>query len=312
MSLRSPSFLPFSKTNMAKCRSHLPDFTGSASESKVWYKKFNLLATKHKWEDDEKCVQLGLSMTESAGNWFATLSDEVASKWDKLRPAFEKHFLNTEPPLVLESRLQSRVLSPSESTEDYYSSILALGAALNRSNDMLTAAFLNGLPENMKEFIIGTDSHTLDNYMNRARLFVARHPVKTVKFENQFPVEQSSGHNFEELQSAIVGAVTQSFEKMYVTHNRPYRGHSSRPYRGNGRSRTQSPGYRSMSPGRSSSPGRSMYQRSSSAPRGNYRGRFQSRGGRTNSSYQRPSVPYDTCFRCRQQGHWIRDCPLND
>ena len=153
-------------------------------------------------------------MTESAGNWFATLSDQVASKWEKLRPAFEKRFLNTEPPLALESRLQSRVLSPSETIEDYHSSILALGATLNISNNMLTGAFLNGLPENMKEFIIGTDSHTHDNYMNRARLVVACHPTKTVKFESQFPVEQSSGHNFKELQSAIVGAVTQSFEKM--------------------------------------------------------------------------------------------------
>ena len=38
--------------------------------------------------------------------------------------------------------------------------------------------------------VAGTDSHTHDNYMNRARLFVACHPTKRVKFENQSPLNK--------------------------------------------------------------------------------------------------------------------------
>ena len=209
MSLRHPSFVQIPRSKMAgKCRNQLPDYSGNVSESKVWYKKFKLLAKKNKWEDNEKRIQLGLSLTDLAGNWFATLSDEIASDWSKMRPPFEKFFSQYRTTLVLESRLQLCVFSASESIEDYYSSILALGSALERSLDQLTSNFLHGLPDHIKELIIGTDSHILDNYMNRARLFVARHPIKTVKFENSFPVEQTATKNFADLQSAIVSAVT--------------------------------------------------------------------------------------------------------
>ena len=160
--------------NMSQLRLTLADFSGNLSEAKTWYRKFTLLAWKYEWDNAEKCLQLSFHLSDLAGVWFSSLSTD---NWARLKAAFEKQFLNTEPTLVTKSKLQSREFQPhSETIDEYYSSILSVGATLGRNSEQLATNFMNGLPESIKDFVIGTDNHTMENYLSRARLYLARHP----------------------------------------------------------------------------------------------------------------------------------------
>ena len=93
--------------NMSQAlRLTLPDFNGSISDTKAWYRKFSLLATKYWWDNVVKCLHMSFYLADLAGVWFSSLSEDDAKDWTKLKAALEKHFLNTEPTLVTESKLQ--------------------------------------------------------------------------------------------------------------------------------------------------------------------------------------------------------------
>ena len=285
--------------NKAQLRLTLADFSGNLSEAKTWYRKFTLLASKYEWDKAEKCLQLSFHLSDLAGVWFSSLSTD---DWARLKAAFEKQFLNTEPTLVTESKFQSRVFQPhSETIDEYYSSILSLGATLGRNSEQLATNFMNGLPESIKDFVIGTDNHTMENY-SRARLYLARHPsgAKTVRFENRFPTtEVVAGAD-------IVNAIAQGFKQLKV--------HMPSHVRGRGRTR----GYGRAQYGRSNSPyrGCGYYRGAAPSPRG--RG-FSGGRGRGRSSRGRSHTPSPgrvnqndrggACYRFGDPDHWANECP---
>ena len=194
--------------NKAQLRLTLADFSSNLSEAKTWYRKFTLLVSKYEWHNAKKCLQLSFHPSDSVGVWFSSI---YTGDWAKLKAAFEKQFLNTEPTLVTDSKLQSGVFQPHIKTiDEYYSSSLSLGATLGHASEQLATNFMNGLPESIKDFVIGTDNHTMENYLSRARLYLARRPsgAKAVRFENQFPTtEVAAGAD-------IVNAIAQGFKQL--------------------------------------------------------------------------------------------------
>ena len=205
--------------------------------------------------------------------------------------------------MVTESKLQSRVFQPhSETIDEYYSSILSLGATLGHNSEQLATNFMNGLPKSIKDFVIGTDNHTMENYLSQARLYLARHPsgAKTVRFENQFPTtEVAAGAD-------IVNAIAQGFRQLKV--------HMPSHVRGRGWAR----GYGRAQYGRSNSPyrGRGYYRGAAPSPRGRgfSRGRGRGRSSRGRSRTPSPGRVNQNdrggaCYRCGDPDHWANECP---
>ena len=149
---------------------HLSNFSGKASEAKPWYMKFHLLASKYEWDDTEKCFHL----SGNAAVCFSSLPEEDTKACGTLTPAFEQQLFDIEPALGTELRLQSCTLSSLklETVEEYYASILQFGSKLGHQPEQLMTNFLNGLPDAMKYFIIGTDKHTKDNYVTCSHLYL--------------------------------------------------------------------------------------------------------------------------------------------
>ena len=202
------------------------------------------------------------------------------------KAAFEKQFLNTEPTLVTESKLQSRVFQPHRETiNEYHSSTLSLVATLGRASEQLATNFMNGLPKSIKD-----------------RLYLARHPsgAKAVRFENQFPMTKvTAGAN-------TVNAIAQGFKQLKVHMSSRARGHA----RAHGYGRTQ---YGCInSPHR----GRGYYRRAALSPRG--RG-FSGGRGSGRGSCDRSRTPSTgrvnqndrggACYRCGDPYHWANECP---
>ena len=318
---------------------YLGNFTG-LGDAKSFLRRFHLLATKENWSNEEKRVRLAFALTDSAGTWYTSLPDDKIDSFAALENAFIAHYINNRPSIVIESDLLSCKWSPSEKLEDYYTRIIALGAKLGRKPDHLATNFLNGLPESYKDYLLTTDTHTIDNYLDKARLYQARHPNKLVQFEGQstFPIHGQNAVTQNDLQ-ALINTFKDGFEQLSLNRGRDSRSDSrskSPNYR-----RTYSPGYRrSSSPykHRSKSPSYrnqgSNYRRSESPeyrrprprflpntyPRPNVRPSYDSNRGRPNTRVNLPfrsSVRpnYDnnsiTCYLCKNVGHFAKDCNYN-
>ena len=78
----------------------------------------------------------------------------------------------------------------------------------------------------MKNFIIGTDKHTMDNYITHAHLYLARHPLKFVRFENQFPISEFNGapgvapdDHFDKLKEELLDVVSKRMARLSLPQN---------------------------------------------------------------------------------------------
>ena len=74
---------------------------------------------------------------------------------------------------MVEAQLESRrwEREKGESVDGYHSALVELGAKINRNGDDLCTAFLRGIPDACRVFVMGADTHTLDVYLRRAKLW---------------------------------------------------------------------------------------------------------------------------------------------
>ena len=215
-------------------------------------------------------------------------------------------------PHLLRSPNSNLVLSSSETIEEYYASILQLGSKLGCQPDQLTTNFLNGLPDAMKDFIIGTDNHTMHNYVTHARLYLARHPLKSVRFENQFPVSKSNGargvvpdEHFDKLKEELLDVVSKLMDRSSLPRRPRTRGQGSLRGRvGYAHGFSPSGGFRGGFASGCGSTGCGNYG-------GRGRGNFANRQGRTPSPVSKTRCHrYDNnlCYWCGSDQHWARNC----
>ena len=232
---------------------HLGCYNGDPAQAKSFLQRFDLLSAKSQWDDDDKKLQLAFHLSDSAANWLSSLPIESTDTYAHLRTAFEAYYLNCEPLLVTESRLLARRLQAGESLTDYYANILSLGAKLGRKPDQLATQFVNGLPEAFKEYILSTDTHTLDNYLSRAKMYHARHPTRTVQFQGatQFMVPEAhlipdESEKFVMMTRELVNAVENGLAKLKIDTSKETKSHS--PGRNSSPQRDYNPRGRNFSP----------------------------------------------------------------
>jgi hypothetical protein len=299
-----PEAVPPPVNNM---RLKLPSFRGTGDDGAGFLRRLELLADRYNWDEDEKVFQLGFNVCGTAGTWFSTLPEETSGTWETLKVAFNAKYVNSEPNLVLESRLAARRLLSTETVEDYLGEVLFLGSKLERSPGQLGSAFIQGLPVEMQNFCLSTDLHTLDSYSTRAKLFQARRGMGTGSVPQASPMPVAT-ISVDEMKGEIMNHITSSLEKIRVKGNTGNRGRgTNRPGRGAYRSRRDSRDRdrnsgrdqnrdrdrnRSKSPARSKSPGF----------RGNSRDRDSNRS-------RKVRFQEGACFICGEMSHWAADCP---
>lgn len=156
----------------------IPHFDGCADPNE-FIRKFDLMIDQFGWDDDQKLFRFKFYMTKSAGVWVRSLPEAERDTYEHIRTSFENHYIRGESAIVLESQLQSLRLGPNLDIDSYLSQLLDIGSRLNRTPDTLAVSFLNGLPPNMQEFCASSDILTLTNYVNRSKLYKARHPTSS-------------------------------------------------------------------------------------------------------------------------------------
>lgn len=272
-------------------RPQLSEFKGGASDdAKGWLRKFDLLANRYNWTNDDKIFQLSYNLSGAAGTWIASQPAATQQAWPTLRAAFEARFTGSEPALVIQAKLYNRKLLSTETIDDYQSDILSMGNALGRETEQMAASFVQGLPEQMREYVLGTDTHTLDSYTRRAKLYASQHPVVPhLTAQPSLSMAMACpevSQNLDGIKTELVNAVQESFKALSV------RG------RGRGRGRFRDSGRF----GRQRSGSRERYRRSQS-PR-----RRHSKSPNRRVSF-RDENDQDGCWVCGDVEHWARECP---
>ena len=314
----------------------VPNYDGSQN-GKAFLRKFELIATKYRWDHGERCLQLAVHCSGKAETWLNGLPQATLDDWALLSASFRAHFLDNEPRIVTESKLQARKLNVgSETVDDYHSSLIELGAQLGRNNDEMASAFINGLPQGpFRTFVLAGDTHSLQNYLNRARLYAAQNSSKSVNFQSTFNIDEAEITNSRSsFKDDIINAVTAGFDKLKIDKSevqtdryprsrsnsagRPHRPrsndrqHNSRQARSSSRSPYRGP---SRSPYRGPSRGsfRGNDQRFSAPSRGGFRGRRSGVSNSRNVSGRCGNgccngTDSNGCFNCGCRNHWARDC----
>ncbi len=183
-------------------RVKIKDFTGESSDSaQEWLSQFDLIVGHYiqhpnfqgpqgppaggaaggaqaqqavqNAQNAEIAFQFKVHLTKKAQQWLQTQAQAVQNNYQQLRQAFIGRYVNGDPQKMLESQLHNLRLVGSD-VDGYVNSLLEIGRKLNRAPDTLTGTFLMGLQnELLKTHVMGTDNHTIENYRQRAKLYLS-------------------------------------------------------------------------------------------------------------------------------------------
>ena len=313
-------------------RFKLKDFKGEKGDSAAsWLRKFIKIAARQGWNDERKCEMLDLHLDGAADTWFSALPEDKQNNWAQLEEAFREQFIAYEPPMVTQSRFSNRVWEvASESLDDYVDNLKSYAARLNATAEQLMIKFVQGLPSDYQNFVLSTDTHALQTYVTRAKLYHARRQI-----------DPNSSNFGRPNVVAMVEQLTDSISSLQVEVNAIRsrgryndRRHSGSRERGSDRNSERSPArsyYRNRSRSferrRDKSPnrnwqasernGRQNSPDSRESRRGS-RGRFDSsrRDSRSDSRDRKVRFRQDAgkirSFKCGEVGHFQKGCAMGD
>ena len=124
-----------------------------------------------------KCEMLDLHLDGAADTWFSALPEDKQNNWAQFEEAFREQFIAYEPPMVTQSRFSNRVWEVASESLDYVDNLKSYAARLNATDEQLMIKFVQGLPSDYQNFVLSTDTHALQTYVTRAKLYHARRQI---------------------------------------------------------------------------------------------------------------------------------------
>ena len=254
----------------------------SVSEAVTHLARFKLLADLKKWEAPEKLARFRVSMGEHALLWDSTLSQAELASFDAYEAAYSKYFIKSTNSLVAEQELLNFKLKDFKSVPELWSAILAKGSECGKKGEDLCTPFLTALPEPHRLYCLGTDTPTLTNFLNRAKLFAATH--KTT------PASPQGVHATNDSPNEQINALTNEVKNLKLKMEQNGQGRGRQPFQNGQYGRQQN--FRSNSRNRFRSP--------SPSPR------YGRQNNRKSPSPNRRPVPQ--CWICSKWGHRSFEC----
>ena len=298
------------------------------SKASDWIRKFRAISTLYQWPEENRCLIFRMAMTGGAATWLETLDQEdpeIRNNIEAMLERFESEYVNNEPVVCIENSLHSRrwAWERGESIDAYRSALAEIGHKLGKHGDDLATYFLRGLPESCQTFCLSSDSHTLDSYVKRARLWRS---LPSTQSSNQGaqsqPVTATVNQIAEVLKTFNInerGEERQENRSRYRDDRSPYRSYRDgrSPYRSYRDNRSPYRAYHSPQRGRSPNNRDGYHSRQAYSPRDRYArkspgrdrdDRSSSRERRTSNWHRRSSPGEIRCDRCTGFGHIARDC----
>lgn len=137
------------------------EFSGYPQENgRKFLKEFESYAILHeldRYDQKRKLAAFHLHLKGPALTWFDSLSDETRESWEDVCVLFKGKFVNFQAQgansLMHTEIFQSLTLTPGQSVDDFYCSVLEKGQLLDKPPHELMAKFIGGLPYDMAYFV---------------------------------------------------------------------------------------------------------------------------------------------------------------
>jgi len=276
----------------------------SVSEAVTHLARYKLLADLKKWEAAEKLARFRVSMGEHALLWDSTLSEAEKGSFDTYEVAFTKYFIKSTNSLVAEQELLNFKLENFKSVPELWAAILAKGSECGKTGEALCTPFLTALPEPHRLYCLGTDTPTLTNFLNRAKLFAATH--KTT------PANPQGVHATNDSPNEQINALTNEVKHLKLKMEQNGQGRGRQPFQNGQYGRQQNFGRPRQNSRQNygSQPGRQNRSNSRNRFRSPSPDRNRNRYGRQNSR-RSPSPnrrPVPQCWICSKWGHRSFEC----
>ena len=236
--------------NASKIR--LPKFNGKTGSDTAsdFIRLFKLMAEKYNWDEEHQKFIIQSHLCGDAIVWLDSFDldhlPNVNGYPDFLADfysAFEKQYILKEPDFLIQKKLIALQFCPdTEEIDAYISEIHKLTTRLaNNTPASVAMYFIQGLPDQLRQYCLATDNHSLESYTNRARVWIADNgkvDKKKVKINPTATVAMSTStelkDDIKQAKDDIILTVTDTMEKI-VHRERPrerfHRSDTPRPSR---------------------------------------------------------------------------------
>ena len=165
------SSLPMEK--IVKCK----EFSGYPQENALKFlSEFESYATLYDLPpgDKRRIAAFHLHLRGPALTWFNSLSESAKSSWSAIEVLFKEKYVNfdwqSSRVMMTTEIFQSIRLSPGQSIEDYYCSLVEKGQILQKPDHEILSKFVSGLPEKMSFFVRAGQPKDLQTAVTSAKM----------------------------------------------------------------------------------------------------------------------------------------------
>ena len=147
-----------------------PTFSGSSEEDvQVWIKQFEQFCVFKKLNNDQKLASIGLLLRGQAAVWYHGLPADITADLNTLKEKLVGTYsLSRNALWQKERQLFNRLQGPTESVNDYITTMRASCRDLDVSEAQLVRLICGGLREELRPFILGKNLQTVDEVITAA------------------------------------------------------------------------------------------------------------------------------------------------
>ena len=157
-----------SDTNMAE---NPPNFGGTANDyAEQWLRHFENCCDFKQYNADRKMAYFRVLLTGSAATWYDSLSGEPVANWNNLKAAFKARYLT---PGFMKFKSANDLFNSKQGSatiDDFVADMQRLGRQVGAPEDMLRYAILNGLRQDIRQYVTSQQPTDLNALLEAARV----------------------------------------------------------------------------------------------------------------------------------------------
>ena len=145
-----------------------------------WLEKFNMYCTFKKLGDEDKLQLFHLLMKDRAADWLRALPEHKKKDINSLTHEFIlRHQLSCVEKWKQKAELWRRKQAPTESVDDYVSTMQATARRLNMPEPYLADAIMQGLHPELRLHVLHSKAETVEEILEAARVSEVAHSANT-------------------------------------------------------------------------------------------------------------------------------------
>ena len=153
-----------------------------ATDPEKFFKKFERLSSYGEWNEGKMAKVVPLLLDGKASDYYDSLDERKKNDYKQLKQSIVQHFKCNKSKLVRWTELNQKVLVLDQSVADFHDELVEDARKLGGvSDEQLMICFVNGLPNDFREFVALAEPKTLEESLTKARLYESLKAARNAK-----------------------------------------------------------------------------------------------------------------------------------